>query len=199
MSGTFPYESYLLLAFRGLKVFSIPGVGTFVRKNLPAHLDEAHQIIYPPSEYIEFIPNQYQQVNAFVQLLEQSLNIPPHKAQAAADKIGKSLIEYLEKQKEITFPDIGKLKYTSKQELIFEPIASEIHLATFGLSPVSISVSSLSSNETRGSSNGKSTSSESLSSQAISPSGISRTPIYVVGLTVLILSVLILLMIFYSP
>jgi hypothetical protein len=136
MQDIFPYESYLLLAFRKLEVFSIPSIGTFVRKTTPAQLDEEKKTIYPPNEYIEFKPQQFRQPDALAELLAASLNISVIQARQVSVKIGAALLAYLEAQGELKLPEIGKIYITQSQELCFEPFDTKAHLATFGLAPV---------------------------------------------------------------
>jgi hypothetical protein len=144
MQDTFPYESYLLLAFRKLEVFSIPSIGTFIRKISPAQFDEGKKTIYPPKEYIEFKPQQYRQPDALAELLASSLKISATQAQQVSAKIGKALLIYLQAQNELRLPDIGKIYITPNQELCFEPFDTEMHLATFGLAPVTFTKPALS-------------------------------------------------------
>ena len=47
-------EYYILDAVRNLDELSIPGIGSFRRKYIPATLDTVHNVLRSPSEYIEF-------------------------------------------------------------------------------------------------------------------------------------------------
>jgi hypothetical protein len=145
MQEIFPYESYLLLAFRKLEVFSIPSIGTFIRKTSPAQFDEEKKTIYPPKEYIEFKPQQYRQPEALAELLVSSLNISAKQAQQVSAKIGEALLAYLQAQGELKLPDIGKIYITQSQQLGFEPFDTQMHLATFGLAPVAFTPPALAS------------------------------------------------------
>jgi hypothetical protein len=85
---------FLKLACRELELFSLPGVGTFVRKKIPARLDPEKKVLLPPSESIELVSGRFDSTEAFLQLLCEKQDWEKSKAQDVLEEMATDLVVF---------------------------------------------------------------------------------------------------------
>jgi hypothetical protein len=128
--------AYTQLAFRELRQFSIPGIGTFVKKLSGAQVDMAQNVIYPPTERFEFTPGGATYTRHFVELLERRQHMDADAATQTVEELGQALLKQLKARKQVEIPGIGKLSLEAGDTLAFALTSQDPTLQTYGLSPV---------------------------------------------------------------
>ncbi|MBX3101306.1 MAG: hypothetical protein KF690_02220 [Bacteroidetes bacterium] len=128
--------AYTQLAFRELRQFSIPGIGTFVKKLAGAQVDMTRNVIYPPAERFEFTPGGATYAAQFVGLLERKQHMAAAQASAVVEELGQALLRQVKARKSVDIPGIGKLVLAADDTLAFTLTSEDPTLQTYGLTPV---------------------------------------------------------------
>lgn len=103
------YQTILTHAMRNLAAFSLPGVGTFVRKLVPAKFDPSGKQLAPPSHTFEITAEQPAAVVNLVRFIEQRTELSSEQAQQVAQSMGNWVSEYLKTVGNMDVPGVGRI------------------------------------------------------------------------------------------
>lgn len=110
----------LRAAFRHLDTFSVPGIGTFVRRNVPAKIDQQSKKILPPSQEFSLEIGE-----AYVARLEdfyhRHYNISLQKARDLVINIRFWLVRELKAFGNLVLKGVGELVLVAGKEVKFKP------------------------------------------------------------------------------
>ncbi|MDX2062588.1 MAG: hypothetical protein SFY70_05970 [Bacteroidia bacterium] len=115
------FKPYLLLALHELDLFSVPGVGTFVRRREKARFDPTTQELHPPIESVE-LKRGDEAAAAFVRFLVQKTGKPQSEAETLARDIGLTVVQYIQSLVDVELEGFGTLKKGPYNLPIFEPV-----------------------------------------------------------------------------
>lgn len=126
------FKPYLLLALHELDHFSVPGVGTFVRRREKARFDPETGQLYPPLEVTE-LKRGDEMLDAFVGFLEAKTGKPRGEAENLAREIGTTTIQFIQSLVDIELEGFGVLKKGAYNLPAFEPTESDSAFESLGL------------------------------------------------------------------
>lgn len=131
------FKPYLLLALHELDHFSVPGVGTFVRRREKARFDPESNKLFPPQEVTE-LKRGDDMLDAFVQFLVVKTQKPRVEAENLAREIGTTVVQYVQSLVDIELEGFGTIKKGPYNLPVFEPVETDEQVENFGLVPVAI-------------------------------------------------------------
>lgn len=118
---------------------SLPGLGSFIKRVIPAHLSADGTLISPPIVKIEFKTSEIWDDELLIKKYSQhehiSYTIAKEEVIEQMNKLSDSLI----KSKNILLPGLGTFSYNQPNVISFTPSPGvEYSLDSFGLEPVNI-------------------------------------------------------------
>lgn len=134
---TSEHIAFLLLAFRELSHFSLPGVGALSKTLAGARIDAKTGTIYPPTERFEFTQGLETYTDNFVQLLIRRQRMDAEMASATVQAVADELRNELQQKGSVEVPGIGLFTLV-EGAYNFTLTAEDPTLQTFGLKPVSL-------------------------------------------------------------
>lgn len=131
--------SILSLAFRELRRFSIPGMGTFVRETEPSRFDAQTGLMYPPRERFRYEAGGLLFVEPLVNLAAQNLTLGMEEARAFVEDLGATLAITLDRTGALTLPNAGLLVKDAAGQLTFEMMnVDNANAPAFELPPIKL-------------------------------------------------------------
>jgi hypothetical protein len=118
------------------KKLTIPGIGYFNIKALPAKLDFVERVLHAPTFTVEFVPQNVAADKKLYQYLSKELAIDEWQAVNQFQEFTENLIESVEKNGNIKLSGIGTLRKNINNTLYLEPelatkpLHDDIHLAS---------------------------------------------------------------------
>ena len=129
----------LRAAFSHLDTFSVPGIGTFVRRNIPAKIDQENKKILPPSQQFALEIGE-----AYVARLEdffhRHYSISLQKARDLVINIRFWLVRELKAFGNLVLKGVGELVLVAGKEVKFKPGSDPTSMPNpfFGLSAIDL-------------------------------------------------------------